>query len=122
MKYLMLLFYAVSLVMIAMPVTAFDWRIGAGDVPFDAQELAALPGQSFVFFDDGEALFGAAGAYAYTYSAANGGGTSWGSYHVAADGSVCVDYGNDRLRCDLYVRNGTRVIVITETGQRYPVR
>lgn len=94
----------------------------AGDTPMSAGELAALSGRSFVFYDDGEAFFGEGGAYAYTYSAANGGGTSWGNYSVAEDGSICIDYSNGSARCDLYVHNGTRIIVITETGQRFPVR
>lgn len=98
------------------------WGLRQTDRPFDAAELAALPGQSFVFFDDGEAAFGANGAYSYTYSAGNGGGTSWGSYRLAPDGSVCVDFVNGFSRCDLYVHSGNRVVVITETGERYPVR
>lgn len=104
------------------PARAADWPIRSGDVPFAVEDLRALPGQSFIFFDDGEALFGEDGAYAYTYSAANGGGTAWGSYFIAEDGSICVDYGNGQRRCDLYVRNGSRVIVLTQSGERYPVR
>jgi hypothetical protein len=103
-------------------VLAADWTLRQTDRPFDADELAALPGQSFVFYDDGEAAFGANGAYSYTYSAANGGGTRWGSYNVAPDGSVCIDFVNGFSRCDLYVHSGNRVVLITETGERYPVR
>lgn len=103
-------------------VLAGDWDLRQTDRPFEGHELAALPGQSFVFFDDGEAAFGADGAYSYTYSAANGGGTSWGSYHFAPDGSVCIDFVNGFSRCDLYVHSGDRVVLITEKGERFPVR
>ena len=99
-----------------------NWPLRPGNVPFDHSELAELPGQSFVFYDDGEAHFALGGAYAYTYSVANGGGTAWGSYHIAADGSVCVDYANGLARCDLYVHSGARIVLITSDGERYPVR
>ncbi len=102
--------------------TAADWVLRPGDQPFDQVDLASLAGQSFTFFDDGRAAYGDQGAYSYTYSAENGGGTAHGSYNIAQDGSVCVVFANGRQRCDLYVRNGVRVILISETGDRYPVR
>ncbi|MGR3760819.1 hypothetical protein ACUXV3_11910 [Roseobacteraceae bacterium NS-SX3] len=115
--------YLVPLILcLAGPATAADWALRTGDEPFSRSELAALSGQSFTFFDDGESRFGADGAYSYTYSAANGGGTAWGSYRIAGDGSVCVDFVSGFARCDLYVRNGGRVILITEKGERFPVR
>ncbi|WP_315899406.1 hypothetical protein [Leisingera aquaemixtae] len=101
---------------------AGEWRLHAGDIPFAQEELEALPGQSFRFFDGGESQYGSGGAYAYTYSAENGGGTAWGTYRIAGDGSICVDFTNGFGRCDLYVHNGSRVILITEKGERFPVR
>ncbi|WHP68177.1 hypothetical protein [Phaeobacter inhibens] len=92
------------------------------DQPYDEEALGALPGQFFVFYDDGEALFGYDGAYSYTYSAANGGGTAWGNYRVAQDGRVCVTFVNGMSRCDQYVTNRDRTVVITSDGQRFPVR
>ncbi len=117
-------YFLVASVFVLAPVLvqAGDWDVRQTDRPFEEHELAALPGQSFVFFDDGEAAFGADGAYSYTYSAANGGGTLWGSYHIGPDGSVCIDFVNGFSRCDLYVHSGNRVVLITETGERYPVR
>lgn len=107
---------------LANPASAADWRLRSGDRPFDQAELAALQGQSYTFYDDGRSEYGPEGRYSYTYSAANGGGTVWGDYHIAEDGSVCVGFANGRSRCDLFVRNAGRVILITETGQRFPVR
>ncbi|WP_434086028.1 hypothetical protein [Leisingera thetidis] len=101
---------------------AGEWGLRPGDTPFARHELEALPGRSFRFFDGGESLYGRDGAYAYTYSMDNGGGTAWGTYRIAGDGSICVDFANGFARCDLYVRNGSRVILITEKGERFPVR
>lgn len=101
---------------------AGPWPLRPGDTPFAAGELAALAGQSFRFYDGGVSAYGGGGAYSYTYAAQNGGGTAWGSYRIAEDGSVCVDFTNGFGRCDLYVRNGGRVILITEKGDRFPMR
>lgn len=101
---------------------AADWELRPGDAPFVLAELEALPGKSFRFHDGGESLYGRDGAYSYTYSQENGGGTAWGTYRIAGDGSICVDFANGFGRCDLYVRNGSRVILITEKGERFPVR
>jgi len=110
------------LLCLATPLSAAEWALRPGDHPFDAKDLAALPGQVFRYYDDGESRFWANGAYAYTYSAQNGGGTAWGSYVVAEDGSVCVTFINGSSRCDLYVHDGNRTLLITEEGDRYPMR
>ncbi|MBY6068570.1 hypothetical protein KUW17_17630 [Leisingera aquaemixtae] len=118
MRWIMPLFFC----LMAGGAPAGEWRLHAGDIPFAQEELEALPGQSFRFFDGGESQYGSGGAYAYTYSAENGGGTAWGTYRIAGDGSICVDFTNGFGRCDLYVHNGSRVILITEKGERFPVR
>ncbi len=105
-----------------LPLAAADWALRPTDEPFSQAELESLPGQSFVFYDDGESIYGADGAYSYTYSIANGAGTAWGSYHIVEDGSVCVHFVTGAERCDFFVRNGSRVLVITEEGERFPVR
>lgn len=104
------------------PSVGWSWDLNPGDIPLSTAELTVLPGQSFVFFDDGEAQFGEDGAYSYTYSAANGGGTAWGSYRISEDGSICVDFINGATRCDIYVHSNGRLVLITEEGQRFPVR
>ncbi|KIC15423.1 hypothetical protein RA20_18505 [Leisingera sp. ANG-Vp] len=118
MKQIMPLF----LCLMASHALAGEWPLKPGDTPFAQNELEALPGQSFRFFDGGESLYGSDGVYSYTYAPENGGGTAWGTYRIAADGSICVDFANGFARCDLYVRNGSRVILITEKGERFPVR
>ncbi len=106
----------------ATPLGAADWVTRPGDVPLDPDELDALAGRTLTFYDDGRSKYSAGGAYSYTYSAVNGGGTAFGTYSVAEDGSICVQYRNGFDRCDLYVRNNGRLILITEKGERYPVR
>lgn len=110
------------LCLMASSALAEDWPLRPGDTPFAQDELESLPGQSFQFYNGGESLFGSDGAYSYTFSVANGAGTAWGTYRIAEDGSVCIDYATGPGRCDLYVRNGSRVILITENGERFPVR
>ncbi|NOC47128.1 MULTISPECIES: hypothetical protein [unclassified Ruegeria] len=101
------------------PVFAADWPVKTGDTPLTAAELDALAGQTLTFFDDGQAKFSAGGAYSYTYAS---GDSAFGTYAIADDGSVCIAYRNGFSRCDLYVRNGDRLILIDEKGDRYPVR
>ncbi|WP_291729434.1 hypothetical protein [Leisingera sp. F5] len=107
---------------LASSALAEGWPLRPGDTALAQNELEALPGRSFRFYDGGESLYGSDGAYAYTYSVENGGGTAWGTYRIAADGSICVEFTNGFGRCDLYVRNGSRVILITERGERFPIR
>lgn len=106
----------------ATPAAAAEWSTKPGDVPLSPEELGALAGQTLTFYDDGKSKYSAGGAYSFTYSAANGGGTAFGTYSIAEDGSVCVEYRNGLHRCDLYVHNGKRLILIDAKGVRYPVR
>lgn len=114
--------YILCFLLTVSPAHAADWATKPGDLLFTLEELTALPGQSLTFYDDGTAHYLDDGAYAYTYSAENGGGTAWGSYRIAEDGSICVDYTNGFSRCDLLVRNAGRIVLISEKGERYPVR
>lgn len=77
-------------------------------------------GQTLVFYDDGKAKFSAGGAYSYTY--ANNGGTAFGRFDVAADGKVCIAFTNGFGRCDMFVQNGGRLVMLTEKGERFPIR
>ena len=103
----------------ASPAFATEWRTKPGDIPLSPEDLNALEGQTFTFYDDGQAAFSADGAYSYTYAS---GDAAFGTYSIAEDGSVCIAYRNGFSRCDLYVRSGERLILIDEKGDRYPVR
>ncbi len=91
-----------------------------GDRPFTRSELAAfLLTHAVRFHDGGHSEYGPGEAYAYVYES---GGRAEGRYRIEPDGSVCVDFDNGFSRCDLYVRNGTRVLLIDQKGDRYPLR
>ncbi len=114
--------FTIFAIVSAAPAVAGEWLLRPGDVPLNNAELADLAGQTLTFYDDGKSSYSAGGSYSYTYSAANGGGTAFGIYRIAPDGSVCTDFRNGLSRCDLYVRSGDRLILIDEKGERYPVR
>ena len=105
---------------LAGPAAAQDWKMRDGDVLFDRDSLQArLSGQTLVFFDDGRSVYEVDGKYNYTY----GGGGIWYGYWKAGDGSVvCVTFLTGVARCDRIVENGGRLVVLTENGERFPVR
>ncbi|WP_299048218.1 hypothetical protein [uncultured Tateyamaria sp.] len=107
--------------LLATPTFANDWAVRRGDAPLDRGAVTALiEGRTLTFFDDGQSRFSVGGAYSYTY--ANGGGTAFGRYEVGADGTVCIAFRNGFGRCDRYVENGGRVVMLTEKGERFPIR
>lgn len=118
----MILRLALAFSLFATPLMATEWRLKIGDRPLTETELEALAGRTLTFYDDGRSTYSAGGSFSYTYSDANGGGTAFGTYHIAEDGSICTVFRNGLSRCDLFVRNGARLLLITEKGERYPVR
>lgn len=103
---------------------ALAWELREGDTPLAPAELeAALIGQDIVYYDDGRSDYGGDGSYAYTYSEENGGGTQRGTYDILPDGMVCIVYENGFDRCDRFVMSASgRFTLITEEGERYPIR
>ena len=93
-----------------------------GDTLFDQSGLdSRLRGHTITFFDDGQSRFYEDGRYTYTY--AGSGGTGYGYFTVTPDSSVCVEFVNGFSRCDIYVTDDAdRLVVITEAGDRFPVR
>jgi hypothetical protein len=113
--------FAFFLCALALPLQAQDWNIRDSDHVLEAGELARIAdGASLTYFDDGVSLFSAGGAYSYTY--ANNGGTAFGVFRIAGEGEICIDYRNGFSRCDIYVRNAGRLVLVTEDGERYPVK
>ena len=102
------------------PVLAQEWALRTGDELFSKTDLQdRLTGQTLIFYDDGQSKFGPNGGYSYTYHL---GGTAYGVYTISDDSTVCIKFQNGASRCDLYVNNAARLVVVTEDGQRYPVR
>lgn len=114
--------YLLIFLLLSGAASAAEWRLRAGDVPLTPAEMAALEGRVLTFYDDGQSRYSAGGAYSYTYSAENGGGTAFGTFEVAQDGSICTAFRNGFSRCDLFVHSKGRLVLITEKGERYPVR
>lgn len=109
------------LLCLATPLSAQDWAVRSSDTILDGGAVSTLiDGNTLTFFDDGQSRFSAGGAYSYTY--ANGGGTAFGRYDVAEDGTVCIAYRNGFSRCDRYVENAGRFVMLTEKGERFPIR
>ena len=103
------------------PVVAQDWNLRGSDAILDAAAMARIAdGGSLRFYDDGLSRFSAGGAYSYTY--ANDGGTAFGRFRVEAEGIICIDYRNGMSRCDKYVRNDGRLVLLTTNGERFPVK
>ncbi|WP_262386419.1 hypothetical protein [Roseobacter fucihabitans] len=84
-----------------------------------AEVVALIERQTLVFYDDGESRFSVGGAYSYTYA---GSGTAFGQYEIDPDGMVCIAYRNGFERCDRYVQNGARIVMLTQKGERFPLR
>lgn len=101
-------------------VVAQDWALRADDRLLTRDEVAVLTeGRTLVFYDDGQSKFSAGGAYSYTYAS---GESAFGRYRLEADGTVCIDYRNGFGRCDRYVQSGSRIVMLTEKGERFPLR
>ena len=43
-------------------------------------------------------------------------------FEIGEQGQICIQYRNGFGRCDTYVRNAGRLVLLTEKGERFPVR
>ena len=91
-----------------------------GDHRLTGDELVALTaGNTLTFYDDGQSRFSVGGSYSYSYAS---GATAFGRYEIGQDGQICVQYRNGFSRCDVYVRNSGRLVLLTARGERFPIR
>jgi len=112
--------FCLFLGLMALPAFAADWALNETDRILDRDEVDALTaGQTLVFYDDGRSKYSVGGAYSYTYAS---GDSAFGRYEIEEDGTVCIMYHNGFSRCDRYVQSGERIILLTESGLRFPVR
>ena len=112
----------ITLLCLASPVHAQDWFMRDGDeVLQGAALLDRVRGQLLTFFDDGQARFYEDDRYSYSYDGGHG-GTAYGHYKLGEDGDLCIDFVNGASRCDRYVVNAGRLILVTENHLRFPVR
>jgi hypothetical protein len=111
-----------ALASLALPVWAQDVATRPGDARIAAAALdARLRGQILTFFDDGEAHFYEDGRYTYAYDLGRG-GYAYGYFEVTGDGTVCIAFLNGFARCDTYVENDGRLVLVTRAGERFPIR
>ena len=80
-----------------------------------------LRGQEITFFDDGVAHFYNDGRYTYAYDMGDG-GYAYGYFEIVNDSTVCIDFLGGFARCDAYVENAGRLVLITSEGDRFPIR
>ncbi len=114
----MRLAFTLAALCLAAPCFAQDWNVRPWDDVMDVEEIEQLlVGQKVLFRSGGSSYYGPDGRYEYAYQ---GGNTFEGEYALQSDGSICVDFDNGRRRCDLYVRQGNGLVLITETGRRFP--
>ena len=100
---------------------AEEWQTKEGDRLLDRDELETiLRGHEVEFHDGSRASYGADGSYGYLYAGDDS--AHAGRFETGEDSAVCVTFENGAARCDLYVMNGARLILITESGLRFPVR
>ena len=110
------------LVLAATPALAQSVDTRDGDALIPASELdTRLRGQVLTFFDDGQSHFYNDGRYTYAYALGEG-GYAYGYFEVTGDSTVCIDYVNGFNRCDVFVENGGRLVLITGEGDRFPIR
>ncbi|WP_370400085.1 hypothetical protein [Sulfitobacter sp. JB4-11] len=111
----------IALLFLAPPALADGFPMLSGDRALDRAEVNAMTsGGDVEFFEGGVSRYSVGGAYSYTY--ADEGGTAYGRFNVTPDGLICIDFRNGRSRCDRFVHSHGRLVMITESGDRYPIR
>ncbi|MEL7115423.1 MAG: hypothetical protein AAGP08_07495 [Pseudomonadota bacterium] len=113
----------IALFLAASPAFAADYPMRDSDVVLDRAAMdSQVIGETHEFFDGGQSFFSISGTYTYTYS---DGLRAYGRWEWPTDGRegvVCTIFRHGFERCDLYVRNGDRLVLITADGLRLPVR
>ncbi|NNE81353.1 MAG: hypothetical protein HKN18_13890 [Silicimonas sp.] len=106
--------------LVAFPALAQE-GIRDSDTLLNATEMNdLLAGQLIEFYDGSKSSYSADGTYGYTYT---DNGPVWsGQYSLFDESRVCVDFDNGSRRCDHFVQDGARVVLVTEDGLRFPIR
>lgn len=106
--------------MLLLPGLAFA-QVRSTDEVLDQTRLTELLSGSVIeFFDGSKSRYKANGRYGYTYT---DDGPVWaGDYTIHDQSRVCVTFDNGSSRCDHFVRDGARVVLVIEDGTRFPAR
>ena len=114
-----LIFAAALAVLAATPVVAQG--VKDSDRRLDASEIMEmLSGNTVEFYDGSKSSYGADGSYRYTYTDEDP--PFVGVFTAADDSTVCVTFENGASRCDHFVMDGERLILVIEDGTRFPAR
>lgn len=104
----------------ALPAAAADFSLLDGDRVLSRDEVVAMTKRDVVeFYEGGQSRYSEGGSYSYTYQ---GGGTAFGTFEIGPDGVICILFQNGRDRCDQFVRSHGRLVMITQSGDRFPIR
>ena len=99
---------------------AAEFRVLPDDEPLSQAEVSEITERHLIeFFEGGQARYSAGGSYSYTYES---GATAYGRFEVGPDGVVCILFRNGRDRCDMFVRSHGRLVMVTQSGDRFPIR
>ena len=112
----------IAITLIALAATpAFADGHRSSDVILDQAGMGdLLSGKVVTFFDGSKSTYASDGTYGYTYT---DDGPVWrGQYTLDDESRVCVVFENGESRCDMFVMDGERAILITRDGTRFPVR
>ncbi|MEM1374230.1 MAG: hypothetical protein AAGF78_07605 [Pseudomonadota bacterium] len=114
--------YLIFLLMVSSgaPSVASAQGLREGDAVLgDAEMRLEVRGSTHTFFDGGQSFFSVTDSYSYTYP---DGAVAYGRYELRTGGIVCTFFTHGFERCDTYVRNGGRLVLIDAAGVRFPVR
>lgn len=114
--------YTLIPLLLAAPAYAQDFAPRDTDTLPTAQTLAAtILDHDLEYFDGGVSRYNTDGTYTWTYNPDNGGGV-WYGHHVITDNVVCVTFVTGVERCDMFVTADDRLTVLTQDGDRFPIR
>lgn len=112
--------YWIAFLLVPTALWADEFPMLAGDSALSHAEVVQMTARPVVeFYEGGQSRYSAGGSYSYSYA---GGGTAFGQFEIAPDGTVCVAYRNGRSRCDRFVRSHGRLVMLTQDGQRFAIR
>lgn len=107
----------IASLLVVVPGMTDVWNVRPWDTRLTLPEIEDyVIGNKIAFPDGAVAIYGDDGSYSYIY---DGGNRFDGKYTMASDGSLCVTFENGRGRCDLYVLQGERLMLINEEGGRF---
>lgn len=115
--------YVFIFMALASPLAAQDYAMRASDTVPSAADLSSLIlDRDLEYFDGGTSRYNADGTYAWTFGENNGGETHPGTHRFGDNATLCITYETGAERCDMFVQSGERLVLLSDDGQRYPIR